>query len=138
VNYYQYLNKNVYPYGSGGCANCGCGGGGYETSDWNCNYSCYTSGLTRNINFESANYLDWNTITCQLPGQVKAIDCWQWTVVFQGFIHATQIGKYTVAPYKVTDNALFFWGGEKAYSSYANGNVDGVVSYSAVWCAYYL
>jgi hypothetical protein len=130
VNYYQYLNKYVYPYGSGGCANCGFGGGGYETSDWNGNYSYYTSGLTQNINFESANYLNWNTITCQLPGQAKATDCSQWTVVFQGFIHATQTGKYTVAPYKVTDNALFFWGGEKAYSSYANGNVDGGVSYT--------
>jgi hypothetical protein len=37
VNYYQYLNKYVYPYGSGGCANCGFGGGDYETSDWNGN-----------------------------------------------------------------------------------------------------
>lgn len=130
VNYYQYLNNYVYPYGKGGCATCGFGGGGYETSDWNGNYSYYTSGTTQNINFESENYLDWNTIYCKLPGQASATDCSQWTVVFQGFLYATQTGKYTIAPYLGEDNAVFFWSGEKAYSSYANSNVDGGVSYT--------
>ncbi|KAL3487942.1 hypothetical protein BJX62DRAFT_240544 [Aspergillus germanicus] len=112
VNYYQYINDYYYPDGTGGCANCGYGGGGYDTADWNGNTSYYTSGLTRDINFQSQ----------KLPRL--------WTVVFQGFLHARNSGTYTIAPALGTDNALFFWGGEKAYRQYANGNVDGGVRYT--------
>jgi hypothetical protein len=48
--------------------------------------------------------------------------------VFQGYLHATQTGNYTLAPYLGEDNALFFCGAEKAYSSYENNNTDGGVS----------
>ncbi|EED14888.1 conserved hypothetical protein [Talaromyces stipitatus ATCC 10500] len=130
VNYYQYLNDYFYPDGDKGCRTCGYGGGGYETSDWNGNYSYYTNGTTQQINFESENYPSYSTILCQLPSQAAATDCSQWTVVFQGYLHATQTGNYTVAPYLGEDNALFFWGGEKAYRSYANNNTDGGVSYT--------
>ena len=50
--------------------------------------------------------------------------------MFQGYLHATQTGNCTLAPYLGEDNALFFWGGEKAYSSYENNNTDGGVSYT--------
>ncbi|KAJ0417600.1 hypothetical protein BJY00DRAFT_315713 [Aspergillus carlsbadensis] len=130
VNYYQYINDYYYPDGTGGCANCGYGGGGYDTADWNGNTSYHTSGLTRDISFQSQNYLDWSTIYCQLPGQASATWCAQWTVVFQGFLHARTSGTYTVVPDLRTDNAIFFWGGEKAYVDYENGNVDGGVSYT--------
>ncbi|KAJ5721817.1 uncharacterized protein N7483_009751 [Penicillium malachiteum] len=130
VNYYQYLNDYFYPDGDLGCADCGYGGGGFETSDWNSNYSYYTNGTTQDINFESEDYPSYSTILCQLPGQASATDCGQWTVVFQGFLHATQTGNYTLAPTLGEDNALFFWLREKAYSSYANNNTDGGVSYT--------
>lgn len=130
VNYYQYLNDYFYPDGDQGCLTCGYGGGGYETADWNGNYSYYTNGTTQQINFESENYPSYSTILCQLPGQPAATDCSQWTVVFQGYLHATQTGNYTLAPDLLEDNALFFWGGEKAYSSYENNNTDGGVSYT--------
>lgn len=130
MNYYQYLNDYFYPDGDQGCRTCGYGGGGYETSDWNGNYSYYTSGTTQNINFESENYPSYSTILCQLPGQATATDCSQWTVVFQGYLYSTQYGNYTLAPYLGEDNALFFWGGEKAYSGYTNDNIDGGVTYT--------
>ncbi|KAL2812749.1 hypothetical protein BJX63DRAFT_432446 [Aspergillus granulosus] len=130
VNYYQYINDYYYPDGVGGCANCGYGGGGYDTADWNGNYSYYTSGRTRNINFQSQNYLNWETIYCQLLGQSSATWCAQWTVVFQGYLYAQNAGSYTVAPDLGEDNAILFWGGEKAYSEYANENADGGVSYT--------
>ncbi|KAJ5717487.1 hypothetical protein N7488_003133 [Penicillium malachiteum] len=90
----------------------------------------YTNGTTQDINFESEDYPSYSTILCQLLGQVSATDCGQWTVVFQGFLHATQTGNYTLAPTLSEDNALFFWLGEKAYSSYTNDNTDGGVSYT--------
>ncbi|OKL55342.1 hypothetical protein UA08_09353 [Talaromyces atroroseus] len=130
VNYYQYLNDYFYPDGDQGCGSCGYGGGGYETSDWNGNYSYYTNGTTKQINFESEDYPSYSTILCQLPGQAEASDCSQWTVVFQGYLHATQNGNYTIAPVLSEDNAIFFWGGEKAYSSYKNNNTDGSVTYT--------
>ncbi|KAJ5087134.1 hypothetical protein N7456_010750 [Penicillium angulare] len=130
VNYYQYLNDYFYPDGDQGCQYCGYGGGGFETSDWNGNYSYYTNGTTQNINFQSENYPSYSTILCQLPGQAEATDCGQWTVVFQGYLHATQTGNYTLDPTLAEDNALFFWLGEKAYSNYTNDNTDGGVSYT--------
>ncbi|KAL2841876.1 hypothetical protein BJY01DRAFT_249374 [Aspergillus pseudoustus] len=39
-------------------------------------------------------------------------------------------GTYTIAPDLREDNTIFFWGGEYAYSQYANGSVDGGVSYT--------
>jgi hypothetical protein len=52
------IHKRLYyPGGTGGCANCGYGGSGYDTADWNGNTSYYTSGLTRDIKFQSQNYL---------------------------------------------------------------------------------
>ncbi|RYP80340.1 hypothetical protein DL769_002520 [Monosporascus sp. CRB-8-3] len=129
VNYFQYRNDYHYPDGSGqGCANCGFGGGNYDTADWNGNYSYYTNGTTQNINFQSQNYPSWDTMLCQLPGQAAPSDCSQWTVVFQGYLHATQFGNYTLTAGSV-DNALFWWTGQKAYSSYTNANVDGGISY---------
>ncbi|RYP42921.1 hypothetical protein DL770_011963 [Monosporascus sp. CRB-9-2] len=129
VNYFQYRNDYHYPDGSGqGCANCGFGGGNYDTADWNGNYSYYTNGTTENINFQSQNYPSWDTVLCQLPGQAAPSNCGQWTVVFQGYLHATQFGTYTLTAGSV-DNALFWWTGQKAYSSYTNANVDGGISY---------
>ncbi|CEN60953.1 hypothetical protein ASPCAL07624 [Aspergillus calidoustus] len=133
LNYYQYLNGYNYNNPNAG----GLGGGGYATSHWNGNYSFYTSGLTRNINFESPN---WPTggATCQLPGQAAATVCSQWTVVFQGFLFARAPGRYTVhSPTSAEsrlwqDNSGFWWGGPEAYSQYADGNVDGGAGGSAV------
>ncbi|KAL4740012.1 hypothetical protein BDV11DRAFT_204620 [Aspergillus similis] len=128
LNYYQYLNG--YNYNTD---NTGLGGGGYSTSNWNANLSYYTSGLARNINFESPS---WPTgpAVCQLPGQAAQTDCSQWTVVFQGFLFARVAGNYTVhsptASESATwqDNSGFWWGGEKAYSEYTDGNVDGAAT----------
>ncbi|KAJ0419745.1 hypothetical protein BJY00DRAFT_313667 [Aspergillus carlsbadensis] len=133
LNYYQYLNGYNYNNANAG----GLGGGGYATSHWNGNYSFYTSGLARNINFESPN---WPTgaPTCQLPGQASATDCSQWTVVFQGFLFATVPGTYTVhsptgaETTRWQDNSGLWWGGSEAYSEYADGNVDGGAGGSAV------
>ncbi|KAK2767607.1 hypothetical protein FQN54_003765 [Arachnomyces sp. PD_36] len=125
INYYQYINSYNYNGNTDGL-----GGGGFDTADWNGNYSYYTSGLTRNIDFESPNWPSGPAV-CQLPGQPAATDCNQWTVVFQGFIYAKEAGTYTVfAPTpndspNWQDNSGFWWGGEKAYSEYANDNVDG-------------
>ncbi|KAL4916475.1 hypothetical protein BDW62DRAFT_202630 [Aspergillus aurantiobrunneus] len=132
LNYYQYING--YNYNSD---RTGLGGGGYTTSDWSSNSSYYTSGLTRNINFESP---DWPTgpAVCQLPGQESATDCSQWTVVFQGFLFGARGGTYTVHSPTVAesenwqDNSGFWWGGEKAYSSFEDGNVDGAATPLAV------
>ncbi|KAL6239482.1 hypothetical protein BDW75DRAFT_236392 [Aspergillus navahoensis] len=128
LNYYQYLNG--YNYNTD---DTGLGGGGYSTSHWNGNLSYYTSGLARNINFESPS---WPTgpALCQLPGQASQTDCSQWTVVFQGFIFARVAGNYTVHSPIATesanwqDNSGFWWGGEKAYTDYADGNVDGAAT----------
>ncbi|RDW61815.1 uncharacterized protein DSM5745_10487 [Aspergillus mulundensis] len=128
LNYYQYLN--AYNYNS---ATTGLGGGGYSTSHWLGNTSYLTTGLTRNINFESPN---WPTgaALCQLPGQSAATDCSQWTVVFQGFMFARVPGPYVVhSPIasetaKWQDNAGFWWGGSKAYATYTDGNVDGAAT----------
>ncbi|KAL4936350.1 hypothetical protein BDV06DRAFT_233516 [Aspergillus oleicola] len=128
LNYYQYING--YNYNSD---TTGLGGGGFETADWNANYSYYTSGLTRNINFESPEWPS-GAAVCQLPGQSSATDCTQWAVVFQGFLFARVDGVYTVySPIASEtdnwqDNAGFWWGGEKAYSDYADGNVDGAAT----------
>ncbi|KAL4902328.1 hypothetical protein BDW74DRAFT_180830 [Aspergillus multicolor] len=125
LNYYQYLNDYNYNTDTTGL-----GGGGYSTSDWNGNLSFYTSGLTRNINFESPNWPTGAPL-CQLPGQASATDCSQWTVVFQGFIFARVAGSYIVhSPIASEtanwqDNAGHWWGGSKAYASYADSNVDG-------------
>lgn len=128
LNYYQYLNGYNYNTDTTGL-----GGGGYSTSHWNGNLSYYTSGLARNINFESPN---WPTgpAVCQLPGQAAQTDCSQWTVVFQGFLFARIAGNYTVhSPILAEtanwqDNTGFWWGGEKAYTDYADGNVDGAAA----------
>ncbi|KAL4977965.1 hypothetical protein BDW66DRAFT_131427 [Aspergillus desertorum] len=125
LNYYQYLNG--YNYNTD---ETGLGGGGYSTSHWNGNLSYYTSGLARNINFESPS---WPTgpALCQLPGQASQTDCSQWTVVFQGFLFARVAGNYTVHSPTASesanwqDNSGFWWGGEKAYTDYTDGNVDG-------------
>ncbi|KAL4817770.1 hypothetical protein BDW67DRAFT_183569 [Aspergillus spinulosporus] len=125
LNYYQYVNGYNYNTDTTGL-----GGGGYSTSHWNGNLSYYTSGLTRNIDFESPN---WPTgpALCQLPGQATRTDCSQWTVVFQGFLFARIAGNYTVhAPTASEspiwqDNSGFWWGGEKAYTGYMDENVDG-------------
>ncbi|KAL4924062.1 GLEYA domain-containing protein [Aspergillus undulatus] len=128
LNYYQYLNG--YNYNTDGT---GLGGGGFSTSDWNANYSYYTSGLARDINFESPNWPTGPAI-CQLPGQPSESDCSQWTVVFQGFLFARSAGGYEVySPIASEtdiwqDNAGFWWGGEKAYSDYQDGNVDGAAT----------
>ncbi|KKK16418.1 hypothetical protein ARAM_006374, partial [Aspergillus rambellii] len=125
LNYYQYINDYDYFNSPNGF-----GGGDYDTANWNGNYSYSTSGLTRNIDFESPNWPS-GPARCQLPGQDTATDCSQWTVVFQGFLYAAEAGNYTVhAPTSSEssewqDNSGFWWGGEKAYSSYANENVDG-------------
>ncbi|KAL2825343.1 GLEYA domain-containing protein [Aspergillus cavernicola] len=129
LNYYQYLNG--YNYNNANLP--GLGGGSYATTHWLGNYSFYTSGRTRNINFASPN---WPTgaPTCQLPGQPSATDCSQWTVVFQGFLAAREPGTYTVhSPTSSEsanwqDNSGFWWGGEKAYDSYSDVNVDGGAS----------
>ncbi|CBF78045.1 hypothetical protein AN8775.2 [Aspergillus nidulans FGSC A4] len=128
LNYYQYLNGYNYNTDTTGL-----GGGGYSTSHWNGNLSYYTSGLARNINFESPN---WPTgpAVCQLPGQAAQTDCSQWTVVFQGFLFASIAGNYTVhSPILAEsanwqDNTGFWWGGEKAYTDYTDGNVDGAAA----------
>ncbi|KAL4882993.1 GLEYA domain-containing protein [Aspergillus karnatakaensis] len=125
LNYYQYING--YNYNSD---TTGLGGGGFSSSHWSFNSSYYTSGLARNINFESPT---WPTgpAVCQLPGQSSATDCTQWTVVFQGFIFASVPGVYTVHSPTAADspnwqdNAGFWWGGEKAYSQFGDENVDG-------------
>lgn len=132
INYYQYINGYDYNHNTNGL-----GGGGYDTANWNGNYSYYTSGLTRNIDFESPNW-PIGPAVCQLPGQTAATDCTQWTVVFQGFLYAIRAGDYTVyAPTssessRWEDNSGFWWGGEKAYSSYTNENVDGGATGHAV------
>ncbi|KAL3481703.1 hypothetical protein BJX99DRAFT_253230 [Aspergillus californicus] len=126
LNYYQYLNG--YNYNDATLP--GLGGGGYATSHWNGNYSFYTSGLTCNINFASPNWPS-GPVVCQLPGQASATDCTQWTVVFQGFLYAAVAGTYTVHMPTLAeslnwqDNSGFWWGESEAYSSYADGNVDG-------------
>ncbi|KAL4789803.1 hypothetical protein BDV19DRAFT_396660 [Aspergillus venezuelensis] len=128
LNYYQYLNGYNYNGDSTGL-----GGGGFATADWNGNLSYYTSGLTENINFESPN---WPTgaANCQLPGQASATDCSQWTVAFQGFLFASIPGSYEIYSPVASetsiwqDNAGFWWGGDKAYSDYADGNVDGAAT----------
>ncbi|KAL3455664.1 GLEYA domain-containing protein [Aspergillus heterothallicus] len=126
LNYYQYINGYNYNNPNAG----GLGGGGYATSNWNGNYSYYTSGLTRNINFASPNWPNGGA-TCQLPGQPSATDCTQWTVVLQGFLFARDAGTYTVhSPTSAEsanwqDNSGFWWGGPEAYSQYSDGNVDG-------------
>ncbi|KAL4947821.1 hypothetical protein BDW69DRAFT_203992 [Aspergillus filifer] len=128
LNYYQYLNGYNYNTDTTGL-----GGGGFETSDWNANYTYYTSGLTSTLNFESPN---WPTgpANCQLPGQSQASDCSQWTVVFQGFLFARLAGNYEVySPIASEtniwqDNAGFWWGGTKAYSTYTDSNVDGAAT----------
>ncbi|KAL5051145.1 hypothetical protein BDW71DRAFT_203168 [Aspergillus fruticulosus] len=132
LNYYQYLNG--YNYNTD---DTGLGGGGYSTSHWNGNLSYYTSGLARNINFESPS---WPTgpALCQLPGQASQTDCSQWTVVFQGFLFGRVAGNYTVHSPTASesadwqDNSGFWWGGEKAYTDYADGNVDGAATPLAI------
>ncbi|KAL4758654.1 uncharacterized protein BDW70DRAFT_152342 [Aspergillus foveolatus] len=128
LNYYQYLNGYNYNTDTTGL-----GGGGYSTSHWNGNLDYNTSGLARNINFESPN---WPTgpAVCQLPGQAAQTDCSQWTVVFQGFLFARIAGNYTVHSPILSesanwqDNTGFWWGGEKAYTDYTDGNVDGAAA----------
>lgn len=49
--------------------------------------------------------------------------------MFQGYLHTTQTGKYTLSPDLREDNALFFWAREKAYSSYEHNNASEGMSY---------
>lgn len=113
LNYYQYPTSLDYDEDDPG----------FDATAFN-NPNYEQSGFLTNVNDIHSDYDDgFNDYYCTLPGQAVPIDCTELAVVMQGYIYAVfGPGTYTFSTPNTIDNALYFYTGSVAYSSYNDNN----------------